>query len=68
MESCFHDANKRGEVLIAGPVADETMSRIHRKCKRTKEQGWCIQKCHGLIKMLDYVLRFGSGKEVLVVR
>ena len=62
MESRFHDANEREEVLRAGPVVGETMSRIHRIFKRTKGQGWCLQKYHGLIKMLEYMLRFGSGK------
>ena len=63
MESWFHDASEREEVLLAaGPAVGETMSRIHRIFKRTKGQGWCLQKYHGLIKMLEYTLRFGSGK------
>ena len=62
MESWFHDANEREEVLLAGPVVGETISRIHRIFKRTKGQGWCLHKSHGLTKILEYMLRFGSGK------
>jgi hypothetical protein len=61
MEEWFHDANNKDEVRQARDQIANVLCMLQQLFPRpTKTNGYNIPKMHGMTKMQDYMILFGS--------
>ena len=62
MEEWFHDANEKDEVRCARDLIAKVLLMLQNLLPRpTKTNGYKIPKMHGMTKMQDNMILFGSG-------
>jgi hypothetical protein len=62
MEEWFHDSNNKLEVINAWPQIAKVLQSLQQFFSRnTKTNGYNLPKMHGITKMQEYMMLFGSG-------
>jgi hypothetical protein len=62
MEEWFHDSNNKLEVInVRSQIAKVLQSLQHFFPRNTKTNGYNLSKMHGIIKLQEYMMLFGSG-------
>jgi hypothetical protein len=62
MEEWFHDSNNKFEVINARPQIAKVLQSLQEFFPRnTNTHGCNLPKMHGITKMQEYMMLFGSG-------
>jgi hypothetical protein len=62
MEEWFHDSNNKLEVINARPQTAKVLQSLqHFFPRNSNTNGYNLLKMHGITKMQEYIMLFGSG-------
>jgi hypothetical protein len=61
MEEWFHDSNNKLEVINARPQIARVLRSYIFFPRNTNTNGYNLSKMHGITKMQEYMMQFGSG-------